>query len=66
MKYVHYEKGGPENMSVQTTNIPALREREVLVKVYASAINRADTLQVSTTWSYVGRTYFTYSFIHDI
>lgn len=45
MKYVHYEKGGAENLSIRTTNTPALREREVLVKVYASAINRADTLQ---------------------
>ncbi|XP_053397065.1 quinone oxidoreductase PIG3-like [Mercenaria mercenaria] len=45
MKYVHYEKGGAENLSVQTTNIPALREREVLVKVFATAVNRADTIQ---------------------
>ncbi|KAL4232643.1 hypothetical protein ACF0H5_007332 [Mactra antiquata] len=45
MKYVHYENGGPENLSIRSTNIPTLREREVLVKVYATAINRADTLQ---------------------
>mgnify|MGYP002153696502 FL=1 len=46
MKYVHYEKGSPENMSFKTTQVPALRSREVMVKVYATAINRADTLQV--------------------
>lgn len=45
MKYVHYEKGGPVNLSIQTTKSPSLREREVLVKVFATAINRADTLQ---------------------
>lgn len=45
MKYVHYEKGGPEKMSIKTTSVPSLREREVLVKVFATAINRADTLQ---------------------
>lgn len=33
-------------MSIKTTNIPSLRSREVLVKVFATAINRADTLQV--------------------
>lgn len=45
MKYVHYENGGPEKMSIKTTSVPKLKEREVLLKVYATAINRADTLQ---------------------
>ncbi|XP_052243628.1 quinone oxidoreductase PIG3-like isoform X1 [Dreissena polymorpha] len=46
MKYIHFEKGcEPDGLSVQTTPVPALRSREVLVKVFATAINRADILQ---------------------
>ena len=46
MKAAQFEPGGPENLKIGEVPIPDLREREVLIKVYATAINRADTLQV--------------------
>ena len=46
MKYVGYKTGGAENLEIQTTDLPQLRHREILMKVYATAINRADILQV--------------------
>ena len=46
MKYVQYKTGGAENLEIQTTDLPQLRHREILMKVYATAINRADILQV--------------------
>lgn len=45
MRAVQFEVGGPEKMKIAEVLIPALRQKEVLIKVYASAINRADTLQ---------------------
>ena len=46
MKYVHYKAGGAENLEIQTIDLPTLRHGEVLMKVFATAINRADILQV--------------------
>lgn len=45
MKYVHYKAGGAENLEIQTIDLPTLRHGEVLMKVFATAINRADILQ---------------------
>ncbi|XP_048769765.2 quinone oxidoreductase PIG3-like isoform X2 [Ostrea edulis] len=45
MRAVIFEAGGPENLAIGSVPIPQLREKEVLLKVYATAINRADTLQ---------------------
>ncbi|XP_046574671.1 quinone oxidoreductase PIG3-like [Haliotis rubra] len=45
MRAAQFEKGGPENLYVAEVARPALGERQVLIKVHASAINRADTLQ---------------------
>ncbi|XP_078322706.1 quinone oxidoreductase PIG3-like isoform X2 [Crassostrea virginica] len=45
MKAVTFEPGGPENLRIGSVAIPQLREKEVLLKVYATAINRADMLQ---------------------
>ncbi|CAI9736979.1 Hypothetical predicted protein [Octopus vulgaris] len=39
--------GEPDVLYVNQVPIPELEDNEVLVKVQASAINRADTLQVS-------------------
>jgi len=39
--------GGPENLYVKEVMQPHPGEGEVLVKVSASALNRADLLQVS-------------------
>ena len=46
MKYVQYKTGGSESLEIGTTELPQLRQKEVLMKVYATAINRADLLQV--------------------
>jgi len=46
MKAVNYTSPGLiENLSIGTRQIPTLRNNECLIKVYYSAINRADTLQ---------------------
>jgi len=46
-QYVHFEPGcKAEEMAVRQTALPVLRSREVLVKNFATTINRADTLQV--------------------
>ncbi|XP_074663062.1 quinone oxidoreductase PIG3-like [Tubulanus polymorphus] len=46
MKAINYAEGqGPEHMSLAEFPVPDLREKEILIKVYSSAINRADTLQ---------------------
>ncbi|ELT87242.1 hypothetical protein CAPTEDRAFT_163551 [Capitella teleta] len=45
MQAAQYEIGGPEKLSVGQVAIPSLREREVLIRVHATAINRAETLQ---------------------
>lgn len=47
MRAVQFQTGGPEKMKIGEVPIPDLRKKEILIKVYASAINRADTLQVS-------------------
>ncbi len=48
MRSAQYEVGGPEKITVGQVNIPSIRNNEILIKVFASAINRADTLQVSS------------------
>lgn len=45
MRAVAYEPGGPEKLHIGCSKIPELKHKQVLIKVYASAINRADTLQ---------------------
>ncbi|MEO1652682.1 MAG: NAD(P)H-quinone oxidoreductase [Bacteroidota bacterium] len=39
------EFGAPENMYLGETDLPELKEQYILVKVQATALNRADTLQ---------------------
>lgn len=47
MLAVHFDKlGGPENLYGKEVTKPSLGEGEVLLKVAASALNRADLLQV--------------------
>lgn len=46
MKAVQYEAGEADKMTVKTVPVPQLRTNEVLVKVYKTAINRADIIQV--------------------
>ena len=45
MRAVQFTPGGPENLTLEQVDIPKLRSKEVLVKVCATAVNRADTLQ---------------------
>lgn len=46
MKAVNYTTPGLiENLSIGMRQIPILKNNECLIKVYYSAINRADTLQ---------------------
>ncbi|MDO6693486.1 NAD(P)H-quinone oxidoreductase [Aliiglaciecola sp. 3_MG-2023] len=46
MSFVDFEKGGsPETLTLNTTSIPIINADEVLVKVNAFGVNRADTLQ---------------------
>ncbi len=47
MRSAQFQVGGPEKITVGQMNIPSIKNDEVLIKVFASAINRADTLQVS-------------------
>ncbi len=46
MKAAQFLPGGPENIYIGDVAIPALKQGEVLLQVHATAINRADTLQV--------------------
>ena len=46
MRAAQFEVGGPELLRVGEAPMPELKPKEVLVKVFATAINRADTLQV--------------------
>ena len=49
MKAVKFDEyGGPEKLYIGEVEQPEPGEGEVLVKVFATAINRADTLQVHT------------------
>ena len=48
MQYVSYKAGGADNLEIGSTEVPELRNKEILVKVYATAVNRADVLQVWT------------------
>ena len=47
MKAAQFEPGGPEKLYTGTVAVPELKERQILIKVFASAVNRADTLQVT-------------------
>ena len=48
MKAVQFQPGGPENLFVASVQQPVPKDKEVLIKVVTTAINRADTLQVRT------------------
>ncbi|KAJ8315516.1 hypothetical protein KUTeg_007666 [Tegillarca granosa] len=46
MRAVKFDKpGGADNLYIGQVPVPELRQKEVLIEVYSSAINRADTLQ---------------------
>lgn len=42
------EPGGPEKLYLGQVPKPEPKDGEVLIKVYATALNRADVLQVSS------------------
>lgn len=47
MRAVSVEKpGGPENLLLRDVPRPGPKDGEVLIKVHATALNRADLLQV--------------------
>jgi NADPH:quinone reductase-like Zn-dependent oxidoreductase len=48
MKYIKHDiKIGPQSLEVDETSVPSYNpEKERLIKVEASAVNRADLLQV--------------------
>ena len=50
MKTAQFEPGGPEKLTTGSVPKPTLKEHQILIKVVASAINRADTLQVTFTF----------------
>lgn len=54
MRAAQFEKGGPENLYVAEVARPVLGEGQVLIRVHATAINRADTLQVSGSNGWYG------------
>lgn len=55
MLAVHFDKpGGPENLYLKEVAKPSPGEGEVLLKVAASALNRADILQVPRGQAEVG------------
>jgi len=45
MRAVLFEPGVPEKMSVGEVPIPEIRPNEILIRVFYTALNRADTLQ---------------------
>ncbi|KAK6168892.1 hypothetical protein SNE40_020054 [Patella caerulea] len=45
MKAAQFKAGGPDGLYIGEVPVPTPLEKEVLIKVVASAINRADTLQ---------------------
>ncbi|BFZ10079.1 hypothetical protein BsWGS_13118 [Bradybaena similaris] len=45
MQAVQFTPGGPDQLFVAEVPLPEPNEKEVRIKVYASAINRADTIQ---------------------
>lgn len=47
MQAVQFTPGGPDQLFVAEVPLPEPNENEVRIKVYASAINRADTIQVT-------------------
>lgn len=43
------DPGGPEKLYVGQVSRPQLRAGEILIKIHATALNRADLLQVKAT-----------------
>lgn len=41
------QPGGPEQITIGEAAVPVLKDKQVLLKVHYTAINRADTLQVN-------------------
>lgn len=55
MLAVHFDKpGGPENLYLKEVAKPRPGEGEVLLKVAASALNRADLIQVPRSQALAG------------
>ena len=46
MKAAQYEPGDADKLTTGYVDKPKLKENEILIRVYGSAINKADTLQV--------------------
>jgi NADPH:quinone reductase-like Zn-dependent oxidoreductase len=40
---IHYQYGAPEVVSIKETSMPSPKSNEVLVKIYASSVNRTDS-----------------------
>ena len=55
MKYMSHESTvGPESLTVAECDVPKYdKEKEVLIKVESTAVNRADLLQVSRKLDFV-------------
>ena len=46
MRAAQFEAGSADKLFIGEVPVPEIRDGELLLKVYATALNRADTLQV--------------------
>ncbi|KAK3588485.1 hypothetical protein CHS0354_012894 [Potamilus streckersoni] len=45
-RYAYFEPGGPEKLEIRSQELPTtVKDKHVLIKVFSTAVNRADTLQ---------------------
>ena len=58
MQAVLFNAGGPDGIYLGSAPIPKLQPKEILIKVYATAVNRADCLQVFVVWWKMGNLFF--------